>query len=189
MSRSVNFFGVSVIRLRVGPGIPAPKQSPLTLQQVEEPDKTADVLGISAVMVQDMRGKRISMMPYSFVNMLIFTNVSDNYHFDMDRMTSFEGDTGQVSPTILPLSFTNVKAGPTCNMPTRGSAQSTEKRSPPCRMSPTSTSRLQISRCCKSHTPWISSANLLVGLMSSSTRSRLWNPLQCLHIYSECRML
>jgi arginyl-tRNA synthetase len=46
-------------------------------KQVEDPDKTADTLGISAVMVQDMKGKRIN-----------------NYTFDMDRMTSFEGDTG-----------------------------------------------------------------------------------------------
>lgn len=46
-------------------------------EQVENPEKTADVLGISAVMVQDMKGKRIN-----------------NYNFDMDRMTSFEGDTG-----------------------------------------------------------------------------------------------
>ncbi|KAF1816625.1 arginyl-tRNA synthetase [Eremomyces bilateralis CBS 781.70] len=45
--------------------------------QVEDPTRTADILGISAVMVQDMTGKRIN-----------------NYHFDMDRMTSFEGDTG-----------------------------------------------------------------------------------------------
>ncbi|KAF2469438.1 arginyl-tRNA synthetase [Lindgomyces ingoldianus] len=46
-------------------------------KQVDDPDKTADTLGISAVMVQDMKGKRIN-----------------NYTFDMDRMTSFEGDTG-----------------------------------------------------------------------------------------------
>lgn len=46
-------------------------------KQVEDPEKTADTLGISAVMVQDMKGKRIN-----------------NYNFDMDRMTSFEGDTG-----------------------------------------------------------------------------------------------
>lgn len=46
-------------------------------EQVENPAKTADILGISAVMVQDMSGKRIN-----------------NYEFDMDRMTSFEGDTG-----------------------------------------------------------------------------------------------
>ncbi|KAF2646295.1 arginyl-tRNA synthetase [Massarina eburnea CBS 473.64] len=45
--------------------------------QVDEPEKTADTLGISAVMVQDMKGKRIN-----------------NYTFDMDRMCSFEGDTG-----------------------------------------------------------------------------------------------
>jgi arginyl-tRNA synthetase len=46
-------------------------------KQVEDPEKTADILGISAVMVQDMTGKRIN-----------------NYTFDMNRMTSFEGDTG-----------------------------------------------------------------------------------------------
>ena len=46
-------------------------------EQVENPQKTADTLGISAVMVQDMSGRRIN-----------------NYDFDMNRMTSFEGDTG-----------------------------------------------------------------------------------------------
>lgn len=46
-------------------------------EQVEDPVKTADTLGISAVMVQDMTGKRIN-----------------GYDFDMDRMCSFEGDTG-----------------------------------------------------------------------------------------------
>lgn len=45
--------------------------------QVENPEQTADILGISAVMVQDMSGKRIN-----------------NYEFDLNRMTSFEGDTG-----------------------------------------------------------------------------------------------
>jgi arginyl-tRNA synthetase len=45
--------------------------------QVEDPAATADLLGISAVMVQDMSGKRIN-----------------NYPFDIARMTSFEGDTG-----------------------------------------------------------------------------------------------
>ncbi|KAG9231288.1 putative Arginyl-tRNA synthetase, cytoplasmic [Amylocarpus encephaloides] len=46
-------------------------------EQIEDPLATADILGISSVMVQDMSGKRIN-----------------NYHFDMDAMTSFEGDTG-----------------------------------------------------------------------------------------------
>ncbi|GAB7350129.1 hypothetical protein MBLNU459_g0792t1 [Dothideomycetes sp. NU459] len=45
--------------------------------QVQDPEQTADTLGISAVMVQDMSGKRIN-----------------NYEFDINRMTSFEGDTG-----------------------------------------------------------------------------------------------
>ncbi|RKF57262.1 Arginine--tRNA ligase, cytoplasmic [Erysiphe neolycopersici] len=45
--------------------------------QIEDPLATADTLGISSVMVQDMSGKRIN-----------------NYEFNMDTMTSFEGDTG-----------------------------------------------------------------------------------------------
>lgn len=45
--------------------------------QVADPEATADTLGISSVMVQDMSGKRIN-----------------NYEFNMDAMTSFEGDTG-----------------------------------------------------------------------------------------------
>jgi arginyl-tRNA synthetase len=46
-------------------------------EQVEEPEKVADILGITAVMVQDMSGKRIN-----------------GYDFNLDAMTSFEGDTG-----------------------------------------------------------------------------------------------
>ncbi|KAI1321103.1 arginyl-tRNA synthetase [Xylariaceae sp. FL0255] len=45
--------------------------------QVENPDATADIMGISAVMCQDMAGKR-----------------GNNYKFNMEVMTSFEGDTG-----------------------------------------------------------------------------------------------
>lgn len=45
--------------------------------QVENPAATADILGISSVMVQDLTGKMIN-----------------NYTFNMDAMTSFEGDTG-----------------------------------------------------------------------------------------------
>ncbi|PWW72533.1 arginyl-tRNA synthetase [Tuber magnatum] len=46
-------------------------------KQVEDPEMVADVIGRTAVMIQDMSGKRIN-----------------NYTFDMARMTSFEGDTG-----------------------------------------------------------------------------------------------
>jgi arginyl-tRNA synthetase len=45
--------------------------------QLEDPESTAEAVGISAVMVQDMTGKRVN-----------------NYPFDITRMTSFEGDTG-----------------------------------------------------------------------------------------------
>ncbi|KAG8404931.1 hypothetical protein J3459_022383 [Metarhizium acridum] len=45
--------------------------------QVEDPVSVAESVGISAVMVQDMSGKRIN-----------------NYPFDITRMTSFERDTG-----------------------------------------------------------------------------------------------
>jgi arginyl-tRNA synthetase len=45
--------------------------------QVVDPEFIADTVGRSGVMVQDMSGKRIN-----------------GYTFDIDRMTSFEGDTG-----------------------------------------------------------------------------------------------
>lgn len=45
--------------------------------QVEDPEKVADLVGISAVMIQDMQAKRIN-----------------NYDFGWDRMLSSEGDTG-----------------------------------------------------------------------------------------------
>lgn len=45
--------------------------------QIEDPAATADILGISSVMVQDLTGKIIN-----------------NYNFNMEAMTSFEGDTG-----------------------------------------------------------------------------------------------
>ncbi|KAI9741052.1 MAG: hypothetical protein M1834_002763 [Cirrosporium novae-zelandiae] len=53
------------------------KKNQTKYEQVEDPEATADTLGISAVMVQDMSGKRIN-----------------NYEFSLERMTSFEGDTG-----------------------------------------------------------------------------------------------
>ncbi|EER39455.1 arginyl-tRNA synthetase [Histoplasma capsulatum H143] len=45
--------------------------------QVADPEAVADVVGITAIMAQDMSGKRVN-----------------NYPFDITRMTSFEGDTG-----------------------------------------------------------------------------------------------
>ncbi|PWZ00796.1 arginyl-tRNA synthetase [Testicularia cyperi] len=45
--------------------------------QVEDPERTADIVGMTAVKIQDMASKRIN-----------------NYHFDWSRMLSFEGDTG-----------------------------------------------------------------------------------------------
>ena len=45
--------------------------------QLEDPESTSDTLGITAVMVQDMSGKRVN-----------------GYTFDLNRMTTFEGDTG-----------------------------------------------------------------------------------------------
>lgn len=46
-------------------------------EKVEHPEQVADTLGITAVMVQDMSGKRIN-----------------GYDFNLEAMTSFEGDTG-----------------------------------------------------------------------------------------------
>ncbi|KAF7553956.1 hypothetical protein G7046_g6950 [Stylonectria norvegica] len=53
------------------------KTNEVKYSQVENPEAVADILGISSVMVQDMSGKRIN-----------------NYTFNMEAMTSFEGDTG-----------------------------------------------------------------------------------------------
>ncbi|KAJ3497625.1 hypothetical protein NLG97_g1758 [Lecanicillium saksenae] len=46
-------------------------------EQIENPEQVAEHLGISAILVQDMSGKKIH-----------------DYDFDLERMTSFEGDTG-----------------------------------------------------------------------------------------------
>lgn len=53
------------------------KKNETKYAQIEDPVATADILGISSVMVQDLRGK-----------------VINNYTFNMELMTSFEGDTG-----------------------------------------------------------------------------------------------
>lgn len=53
------------------------KKNTAKYEQVEDPLATADTLGITAVMVQDMTGKRIN-----------------GYDFNLEAMTSFEGDTG-----------------------------------------------------------------------------------------------
>ncbi|KPM43684.1 Arginine--tRNA ligase, cytoplasmic [Neonectria ditissima] len=53
------------------------KKNETKYAQIEDPAAVADILGISSVMVQDMSGKRIN-----------------NYKFNMEAMTSFEGDTG-----------------------------------------------------------------------------------------------
>lgn len=53
------------------------KKNPEKYEQVVNPEATADTLAISAIMVQDYSGKMVN-----------------NYNFDMERMTSFEGDTG-----------------------------------------------------------------------------------------------
>ncbi|KAK2873796.1 hypothetical protein FQN49_002059 [Arthroderma sp. PD_2] len=53
------------------------QKNPAKYDQIENPIEIADVVGITAIMVQDMAGKRIH-----------------NYPFDIAKMTSFEGDTG-----------------------------------------------------------------------------------------------
>lgn len=53
------------------------KKNEVKYAQVENPDKIADLVGLSAIMVQDMQSKR-----------------NLNYEFDWSRMLSFEGDTG-----------------------------------------------------------------------------------------------
>lgn len=53
------------------------KSNPSKYEQIENPERTADILGVSAVVIQDFSAKRIK-----------------DYEFKMDRMTLFEGDTG-----------------------------------------------------------------------------------------------
>ena len=53
------------------------KSNEAKYSQVEDPERTADIVGMTAVKIQDMSGKRIN-----------------NYNFDWNRMLSFEGDTG-----------------------------------------------------------------------------------------------
>lgn len=53
------------------------KTNEVKYSQIDNPDAVADLVGISAIMIQDMAAKRIN-----------------NYTFNMDRMLSFEGDTG-----------------------------------------------------------------------------------------------
>ncbi len=45
--------------------------------EIEDPESTADIIGISAVLIQDLSARRIK-----------------DYAFEWSRMTSFEGDTG-----------------------------------------------------------------------------------------------
>lgn len=84
------------------------KKNEAKYQQVVDPEKTADILGISSVMVQDMSGKMYSFflsasMPSfrPFVDAWLFGWLTvalvhriNGYTFNMDDMTSFEGDTG-----------------------------------------------------------------------------------------------
>lgn len=53
------------------------KKNEAKYEQVEDKELTADIVGMTAVKIQDMSGKRIN-----------------NYQFDWNRMLSFEGDTG-----------------------------------------------------------------------------------------------
>lgn len=53
------------------------KNNPAKYAQIEDPERTADILALSAIVIQDFSAKRIK-----------------DYDFDWQRMTSFEGDTG-----------------------------------------------------------------------------------------------
>ena len=53
------------------------RQNEVKYAQLENPEQTADIVGMTAIKIQDMTGKRIN-----------------NYTFDWKRMFSFEGDTG-----------------------------------------------------------------------------------------------
>ena len=62
--------------------------------QVKNPEQVADTLGISAVMVQDMAGKRLVLLHKIHLTLIDLVCSINNYEFSLERMTSFEGDTG-----------------------------------------------------------------------------------------------
>ncbi len=53
------------------------KENQAKFQEIEDPEATADLVGLSAVVVQDLSAKRIK-----------------DYSFSWDRVCNFEGDTG-----------------------------------------------------------------------------------------------
>jgi arginyl-tRNA synthetase len=53
------------------------QRNPEKYAQIENPEAVADIVGLSAVLIQDMQARRIK-----------------DYTFDWERITSFEGDTG-----------------------------------------------------------------------------------------------
>eukprot|EP01114_Cavostelium_apophysatum_P021285 TRINITY_DN7386_c0_g1_i1.p1 TRINITY_DN7386_c0_g1~~TRINITY_DN7386_c0_g1_i1.p1 ORF type:complete len:618 (+),score=209.90 TRINITY_DN7386_c0_g1_i1:107-1855(+) len=53
------------------------KKNEKKFAEIEDPERIADIIGISAVVIQDLSARRIK-----------------DYTFDLERMTSFEGDTG-----------------------------------------------------------------------------------------------
>lgn len=53
------------------------KKNEVKYSQIDNPEEVADLVGITAIMIQDMQSKRIN-----------------NYEFKWERMFSFEGDTG-----------------------------------------------------------------------------------------------
>lgn len=77
------------------------KKNEVKYSQVEDPVKTADILGITSVMVQDMTGKRyvqsvffpLLLPSISLLTVCSFFSIN-GYDFNLDAMTSFEGDTG-----------------------------------------------------------------------------------------------
>jgi arginyl-tRNA synthetase len=65
-------------------------------KQVTDPEFVADTVGKTGVMIQDMSGKRFDfLIALAFITDLIHLIIRiNNYKFEMQRMISFEGDTG-----------------------------------------------------------------------------------------------
>ncbi|GAA99174.1 uncharacterized protein L969DRAFT_93636 [Mixia osmundae IAM 14324] len=69
--------------------------------QIADPERTSDEIGMTAIKIQDMSGKRINF-----------------YDFNLDRMTSFEGDTGPyLQYAHVRLSSVERKAAPETLLP------------------------------------------------------------------------
>mgnify|MGYP001559180288 FL=1 len=81
------------------------KSNEVKYAAIDDPEKTSDILGITAVKIQDMAAKRCvrSRLRCEGRRLICVRRRVNNYKFEWARMTSFEGDTGASVLTSLSL--------------------------------------------------------------------------------------